>query len=367
MSKTNNIPYLPAASIHWFHEEQADERANSLGNRFGDFTESFAVDGWDEGQGVVRGWKLSKSEQDKAITDRKSYVDDLEASSEEITLFHRDGNPVKVTKREIGAYARAMWTNDKDEWEPPTHGGNCCYRRGYELPASVMARRQYTGEPKDMLVPFVTVDYGTGKDRKHLMHLDRLKENSQKGRRGYTPLDQLANTVKLIRQGYSESAVQSALNLKRGTAQKLHALATLANKFPKLNIVARCDLARPKDSNGNIIENPSYAAGCHLPLSRIKPGTVRTLLAKASSSEKMDDVAAIAMGHREHNRLATEAEVEKAFELVIENKVHVTAMLTRDTLKTMADGCSSPKIVHLLTSIIDGDRAGLAKAIDGLV
>lgn len=356
---------ISLANIVAIQANQADERSRSFGDPISDFAESFALEGWDNLQGIVAAYKLTEREQEAAIKQRKQDVKSWRERGEEVfNLFERDGQKVTATYSELADFAAALWTDEKGDYVSPEYGANCCYRRLYAAPASLLAYKRYDGTREDFTIPAIVKDYPTGKSRAEAMMIDRLTENAQTGRAKYDPVELLIISIKLVKRGDSETTIRQRLNVTRGTSQKLHALATICNRYDGLNLVDRFSMPAPTDDEGKPVKAEYTPAG-YLPYGKVKAGFARTLLGKAKSTEKMDAVARAAMGDK-YNVAATEEQVETAFRLLMAGGTNAKKIMDKDTIARFKDSTSSELARRVFDAILTNDGDAMATVLDEL-
>ncbi len=244
---------------------------------------------------------------------------------------------------------------------------NICNRRTFALPAALIAYQKATGTEDLFEVPVIVKEYQSAESQL----IERLKENVLAGRSSYTASDLLGITCKLIRDlAATPSRVKTILDQKHGTAMKLHNWASIANKFPKLNLVARAQLDQPTDAKGTKVAKPKYDREGWYPFSAIGHQVSRTLLGNCEKDDSCDSfVVEHVFGGKEPgqcNRAATEEEIEVYLKALMSGAERAAGVLDKGQITTLRDSASNADVRSLLQSVLNGDAQGVTQAQDAM-
>lgn len=384
----SELQFFNSSEIHWFHKEQARERAHGFctpAHPLDEFPTLFANKGYDLSQGSTKVYKASEADKARAIEERKAVVSALRkrenlfdtlgvplvGALHTVTLFQETDIDTgketarKVSYQELADIYEAQWTSGKGKarkWLAPDVIAVFEYRRGLAYPASVHAYCVHTAgrtaTDTAILFPAQVVEFANEREKLHA----RWLENVRPGTAAYSPVDKLGCGLALLDIDPSalETELQHGLRETRGTAQKIHTWATLARLYPALKLFERFSMPMPELAQGAKL--PPYKRGGWLPFSAVNAGHARTLLGLARKSPIAEIVAIMAEDK------ATAEEVEEFFERVLwPGRTNAVAMLDKKRIANIVTGLDTSNdiqnaMVIALTAVLTGDSGPVERA-----
>ena len=273
---------LDYGRICWFHDENS--RAESFGNPLADLDFNPSDDknrnkelpkgglvnllrrGWDSSQGAVKVEAIADAARVRGV-DVAELLARCESERKRQIAVWESNEATKV----VALTARKVWFPDGVMVVPYAIGEES-YRRS-EAIMGVLAMRERDPQLANDLsfaLSVCVVSFASMLER----NVSHIQENTLKdaGRMEYGPLDYLRQAV-MISQSYGRESDLVRAGVKRGTAQKVFAIAELDKKFPQLKIVERCFSPAPAD--GVVSE---YDPSGYIPLSKLDKEEARRLL-----------------------------------------------------------------------------------------
>ena len=357
----SNHNFVDPALIGYHPDVQAKERAASFGTPIHDIPSQFRQ-GWAESKGIIMAFPATVEWAKKVNEYRKAEVDRYLNADGGFTIGYKDdGEAIEMKYAKLGVHCQNRWFPDgKPIFKKGDPIVNVCQRRSSVLMASELAFLD--ANPEGVFkVPVIVHNYTNDRD----MLMERLRENNDAGRSGYAETDQLHITTMLLKdEGIKEHELQRVLNVKRGTAQKLHAWGNTCNSHPKLNLTERAALPHPVDAEGKRVKKPDYENGGWYPLSAVRSTAARTLNGGASEAKKMDDLVVTECygGKRDHKHSATNAEVEAYIEAVMVGIKNDRKMMSKNEIDNAKQGCPSRLVKDVLQAVLDNSPMNLNKA-----
>jgi len=167
----------------------------------------------------------------------------------------------------------------------PKYGGNMGYRRGYAMLGACHVRQWTSPGDYRFAIPVTVIAKQSELDRLSA----HLFENTgkQAGCSILRPLDYLKAAIQVVAAGGQEATLVKA-NVKRGTAQKVFALASLNARFPTLKLADRLFADEPVMRKGQ--HKHAYKAGCFIPFGCLETAKLRHMAKGVKGTPNTEEV-----------------------------------------------------------------------------
>lgn len=219
-----------------FRPEAPDQFNDSANGNQGAVRALF--NGWDSKAGLMTIIPLSAYAILHQLTEEDIVNACRKEREQQIAVWEADEN-----LKGLANVAKRVWFPDGVMVDPVAIG-NDCYRRSYAIMGVIYKRTLLPGFDGSL-----TYDIGVMPNTyssKLEAIVDHAKENDKdRGRSEYAPLDYLKLALQIVREAGVEADLVRA-GVKRGTAQKVHRVAKLDQKFPSVRLIERCFLPAPK-------------------------------------------------------------------------------------------------------------------------
>jgi hypothetical protein len=196
-----------------------------------------------------------------------------------------------------------------------------------------------------------------------------LASNTHAGQVSYSLIDLAALAVKMVGslEIASESTVGHVLNLSRNTRQKLFALAQIAVRYPRLEIVKRLRMLPAYDDKGRALKEQPYFKGGYIPLGPITGNDLRSLRDGATSAV-LSGAAKNCRPVDHQGKPALESEVERYFELLLTGGKGKARATTGKTMESLAQRVRPESAAYaLLTAASTGQDAKVSESVNRIL